>query len=179
MCVSKNGRSCGAARPNGRAAEVDLLLSARLRHGWQHICVPGPLVQIVRSGHQSVQVNVPGRQLILSERAAYMSDFVQTLKKGDVVEGVISKLTDFGAFLSMKGADGALHGSEVRRAHAPSSNCLTEGSQPILLIEDQGCIFQPACGAEHCRPDSLPARKLLLWLLMQFFRIGYLTHDTP
>jgi len=51
-----------------------------------------------------------------------MSDFVQTLKKGDVVEGVISKLADFGAFVSMKGADGALHGSEVRRAHAPSSN---------------------------------------------------------
>ncbi len=69
-----------------------------------------------------MQVNVPGRQLILSERAAYMSDFVQTLKKGDVVEGVISKLADFGAFVSMKGADGALHGSEVRRAHAPSSN---------------------------------------------------------
>ncbi len=52
---------------------------------------------------------------MLSERAAYLADLSKTLKKGDVVDGVVRKLTDFGAFVSIKGADGEMHGTDVRR----------------------------------------------------------------
>ena len=60
------------------------------------------------------QVNVPERKLILSERAAMLGELLQALRPGDVVEGVVTRLTDFGAFVSLAGSDGRMHGTEVR-----------------------------------------------------------------
>ena len=60
------------------------------------------------------QVNVPERKIILSERAAMLGDLLEALSAGDVVEGVVTRLTDFGAFVSLLGTDGKMHGTEVR-----------------------------------------------------------------
>lgn len=60
-----------------------------------------------------VQVNVPEKKIILSERAAMLGDLLAALTAGDVVEGVVTRLTDFGAFVSLIGADGKMHGTEV------------------------------------------------------------------
>ena len=68
---------------------------------------------------RALQVNVPERKLILSERAAMLGDLLASLSPGDVVEGVVTRLTDFGAFVSLVGADGKMHGTEVRRRDAP------------------------------------------------------------
>jgi S1 RNA binding domain len=61
-----------------------------------------------------LQVNVPERLLVLSERAANMADLLRTVKRGDVVEGTVQKLTDYGAFVSINAADGTQHGTDVR-----------------------------------------------------------------
>ena len=63
-----------------------------------------------------MQVNVPERLLVLSERAANMADLLRTVKRGDVVEGTVQKLTDYGAFVSINAADGTQHGTDVRPA---------------------------------------------------------------
>ncbi|GIV77196.1 MAG: 30S ribosomal protein S1 [Litorilinea sp.] len=59
-------------------------------------------------------------RLILSERQAVrewrrqQKDLLlETLKEGDVYEGVISSLADFGAFVDLGGADGLIHLSEL------------------------------------------------------------------
>lgn len=57
---------------------------------------------------------MPERLLVLSERAAYMADLSRTLKAGDIVEGTVQKLTDYGAFVSIRAADGSQHGTDVR-----------------------------------------------------------------
>ena len=59
------------------------------------------------------QVNVPERKLILSERAAMLSELIKLLKPGDEVEGVVTRTTDYGAFVSLVGSDGRMHGAEV------------------------------------------------------------------
>ena len=64
----------------------------------------------------SMQVNVPERLLVLSERAANMADLLRIVKRGDVVEGTVQKLTDYGAFVSINAADGTQHGTDVRPA---------------------------------------------------------------
>lgn len=56
---------------------------------------------------------MPERLLVLSERAAYMADLSRMLKHGDVVEGTVRKLTDYGAFVSIRAADGSQHGTDV------------------------------------------------------------------
>jgi small subunit ribosomal protein S1 len=59
-------------------------------------------------------------RLILSERAA-MRDWrknqkerlLATLKKGDVLKGIVTSIADFGAFVDLGGADGLIHLSEL------------------------------------------------------------------
>lgn len=67
-----------------------------------------------------IDVDRKRNRLILSERLA-MRDWrrqqkeqlLETLKEGDVYEGVISNLADFGAFVDLGGADGLIHLSEL------------------------------------------------------------------
>lgn len=59
-------------------------------------------------------------RLILSERLAMREwrrkqkeKLLETLREGDVYEGVISSIADFGAFVDLGGADGLIHLSEL------------------------------------------------------------------
>jgi len=36
-----------------------------------------------------------------------------SLQTGDVVEGIVTRTTDFGAFVSLRSPDGSLHGAVV------------------------------------------------------------------
>lgn len=52
--------------------------------------------------------------MVLSERAAMMEAVTAALNPGDVVEGVVTRLADYGAFVSLRSPDGNLHGVEAR-----------------------------------------------------------------
>jgi small subunit ribosomal protein S1 len=55
-------------------------------------------------------------QIILSERAKFLEDKKESLKNykvGDIVEGEISGITDFGAFMKFNGLEGLIHISEL------------------------------------------------------------------
>ena len=53
------------------------------------------------------------KQLILAEKAELQKKLFETIKPGDVVEGVVKNVTDFGAFIDLGGCDGLLHISEM------------------------------------------------------------------
>jgi hypothetical protein len=59
------------------------------------------------------QVNKPEGKLVLSERAAMTSQLAKQLKPGDIVDGIVTRLRDFGAFVSLRSPDGCMHGVEV------------------------------------------------------------------
>lgn len=81
-----------------------------------------------------IDVDRKRNRLILSERLA-MRDWrrqqkeqlLETLKEGDVYNGVISNLADFGAFVDLGGADGLIHLSEL------SWNRVTHPSEVISV----------------------------------------------
>ena len=52
------------------------------------------------------------RTLILSERAANVAARIAQLAPGDVLSGSVASVTDFGAFVDLRGADKKLHGVE-------------------------------------------------------------------
>ena len=60
------------------------------------------------------QVNALEGRLVLSERAAMLETVAAALNPGDVVEGVVSRLADYGAFVSLRSPDGDMHGVEAR-----------------------------------------------------------------
>ena len=67
-----------------------------------------------------IEINRKRKRLILSERAALRlvrdaqkAELLQSLRPGEVRKGVVSSLTDFGAFVNLGGADGLVHLSEL------------------------------------------------------------------
>lgn len=53
------------------------------------------------------------KQLLLAERAEKQKELMARIAPGDVIEGVVKNVTDFGAFIDLGGADGLLHISEM------------------------------------------------------------------
>ena len=53
------------------------------------------------------------KQLLVAEKAARQAEVLASLKEGDVVDGVVKNVTDFGAFVDLNGVDGLLHISEM------------------------------------------------------------------
>ena len=53
------------------------------------------------------------KQLLVAEKAKLKEELFARIHVGDVVEGTVKNLTDFGAFIDLGGADGLLHISEM------------------------------------------------------------------
>jgi small subunit ribosomal protein S1 len=89
-----------------------------------------------------VEVDAEKNKLILSRRAVLeaeqedrASDLMQRLQPGDVVEGVVQRLTDFGAFVDVGGADGLVHISELSYSHvAHPSDVVKEGDHVKVRV---------------------------------------------
>ncbi|MCR4728840.1 MAG: 30S ribosomal protein S1 [Lachnospiraceae bacterium] len=53
------------------------------------------------------------KKVLLSRKEAAQEKILSTIKAGDVVEGTVKNVTDFGAFIDLGGIDGLLHISEM------------------------------------------------------------------
>ncbi len=53
------------------------------------------------------------KQLIVAQKAEMQRELFERIHEGDIVEGTVKNVTDFGAFVDLGGADGLLHISEM------------------------------------------------------------------
>src|SRR5882724_8005073 len=65
--------------------------------------------KIVKINDDRKNVVLSRRELIEQERAEKRSKFMETIKIGSTVKGIVKNLTDFGAFIDLDGMDGLLH----------------------------------------------------------------------
>ncbi len=64
-----------------------------------------------------LNVNPEKRQVSLSRRAAMQDEFFASIKEGDILEGVVARFQDYGAFVTLADCtDGLLHVSELLSA---------------------------------------------------------------
>jgi small subunit ribosomal protein S1 len=66
---------------------------------------------------------VVSRRAVLEEtRAEQRSELIQGLKEGQILDGVVKNITDYGAFVDLGGVDGLLHVTDIawRRINHPS-----------------------------------------------------------
>jgi len=77
------------------------------------------------------------KQLIVAEKAELQKALFERIQVGDVVEGIVKNVTDFGAFVDLGGADGLLHISEMSwgRVENPKK-VFTVGEPVTVLIKD-------------------------------------------
>ncbi|MCM1027808.1 MAG: 30S ribosomal protein S1 [Roseburia sp.] len=77
------------------------------------------------------------KQLIVERKAELQRELFERIHEGDVVEGVVKNVTDFGAFVDLGGADGLLHISEMSwgRVEHPKK-VFKVGDQLKVLIKE-------------------------------------------
>ncbi len=88
----------------------------------------GPLMhtpqpfQILKMDKRRGNIVVSRRAVLEETRAEQRSELVQSLEEGQVVDGVVKNITDYGAFVDLGGIDGLLHVTDIawRRINHPS-----------------------------------------------------------
>jgi len=74
------------------------------------------------------------RQLLSVEKAEMQKKLFESIQVGDVVEGTVKNVTDFGAFIDIGGADGLLHISEMSWGRV-------ENPKKVFKIGDKVKVF--------------------------------------
>ena len=83
--------------------------------------IPQPF-QILKMDKRRGNIVVSRRAVLEETRAEQRSELVQNLSEGQVVEGVVKNITDYGAFVDLGGIDGLLHVTDIawRRVNHPT-----------------------------------------------------------
>ena len=77
------------------------------------------------------------KQLLVAKKAEMQKALFERIHVGDVVEGTIKNVTDFGAFIDLGGADGLLHISEMSWGRVENPKKIFKVGEPIkVLIKD-------------------------------------------
>lgn len=78
--------------------------------------------KILKINIERKNVVVSRRELLEAERISKKAELLENIKVGDVREGVVKNITDFGVFLDLDGIDGLLHITDItwKRIKHPS-----------------------------------------------------------
>jgi small subunit ribosomal protein S1 len=96
--------------------------------------VPQPF-QILKMDRRRGKIVVSRRTVLEETRAEQRQELVQNLEEGQVIEGVVKNITDYGAFVDLGGIDGLLHVTDIawRRVNHPTE-VLNIGQQVKVKI---------------------------------------------
>jgi len=78
--------------------------------------------QILKMDRQRGNIVVSRRAVLEETRAEARTELVANLKEGQVLQGVVKNITDYGAFVDLGGIDGLLHVTDIswKRVNHPS-----------------------------------------------------------
>ena len=78
--------------------------------------------QILKMDRSRGNIVVSRRAVLEETRAEQRSELVASLKEGQILNGVVKNITDYGAFVDLGGVDGLLHVTDIawRRINHPS-----------------------------------------------------------
>jgi small subunit ribosomal protein S1 len=101
----------------------------------------GPLMnqpqpfQILKMDRRRGNIVVSRRTVLEETRAEQRQELVQNLEEGQVIDGVVKNITDYGAFVDLGGIDGLLHVTDIawRRVNHPTE-VLNIGQQVKVKI---------------------------------------------
>src|SRR5579872_1214148 len=91
--------------------------------------------QILKMDRSRGNIVVSRRAVLEESRAEQRSELVASLKEGQILNGVVKNITDYGAFVDLGGVDGLLHVTDIawRRINHPSE-ALTIGQNVTVQV---------------------------------------------
>jgi small subunit ribosomal protein S1 len=83
--------------------------------------LPQPF-QILKMDRRRGNIVVSRRAILEETRAEQRSGLIQSLAEGQVIDGIVKNITDYGAFVDLGGIDGLLHVTDIsyKRVNHPS-----------------------------------------------------------
>ena len=98
-------------------------------------------MKIIELDEQKKRIVCSRRAVVKEENEARKAEAWSKLAEGEVVKGIVRRLTDFGAFVDLGGVDGLIHISQIadRRIDKPS-DVLSEGQMvdaKITAIDEE------------------------------------------
>ncbi|MEN8237225.1 MAG: 30S ribosomal protein S1 [Pseudomonadota bacterium] len=78
--------------------------------------------QILKMDRARGNIVVSRRSIMEESRAEALDELMKTIKEGEVIEGAVKNITDYGAFIDLGGIDGLLHVTDMswKRINHPS-----------------------------------------------------------
>ena len=93
--------------------------------------------QILKMDRRRGNIVVSRRAVLEDSRAEARTELVANLQEGQVLQGVIKNITDYGAFVDLGGVDGLLHVTDIswKRINHPSEALQVGESVQVKVIK--------------------------------------------
>jgi len=93
--------------------------------------------KIVKVNDLRKNIVLSRREVIEAERAEQRAEFLDSVKIGDKVEGLVKNITDFGAFVDLQGMDGLLHITDISwgRINHPSEMLMIGQKVNVVILD--------------------------------------------
>jgi small subunit ribosomal protein S1 len=116
--------------------------------------VPQPF-QILKMDRRRGNIVVSRRSVLEETRAEKRSEIVARLEEGQVIEGVVKNITDYGAFIDLGGIDGLLHVTDMawRRVAHPSEIVNVGDSVKVQIIRINSETQRISLGIKQLEAD--------------------------
>ena len=115
--------------------------------------------QILKMDRRRGNIVVSRRSILEESRAEQRSEIVQNLDEGQVVEGVVKNVTDYGAFVDLGGIDGLLHVTDMawRRVNHPNELLTIGQTVKVQIIRVNQDTHRISLGMKQLESDPWEA----------------------
>ena len=89
--------------------------------------------QILKMDRRRGNIVVSRRAVLEETRAEQRTGLIQSLHEGQIIDGVVKNITDYGAFVDLGGVDGLVHVSELSWKHIEHASEVVEVGQEVTV----------------------------------------------
>ncbi|SEA61036.1 small subunit ribosomal protein S1 [Thalassobacillus cyri] len=88
-------------------------------------------LKVVELDREQNRVILSHRAVVEAEESTKKQEVLNSLEEGQVIEGTVQRITDFGAFVNLGGIDGLVHISQLSHEHVEKASDVVEEGQKI------------------------------------------------
>jgi small subunit ribosomal protein S1 len=116
--------------------------------------IPQPF-QILKMDRRRGNIVVSRRSVLEESRAEKRSEIVARLEEGQVIDGVVKNITDYGAFIDLGGIDGLLHVTDMawRRVNHPNEIVTVGDTVKVQIIRINSETQRISLGIKQLESD--------------------------
>ena len=111
--------------------------------------------QILKMDRSRGNIVVSRRAVLEETRAEQRTELIKNLKEGQILEGLVKNITDYGAFVDLGGVDGLLHVTDIawKRINHPSQALQIGQNVKVQVIRFNSETQRISLGIKQLEPD--------------------------